>query len=312
MIQKYITFFLGCLFFISTSCQRQQEVIKVFHAGSLSVPLHAIAEAYENLHPGVKVQLEGAGSLTCIRKITELHKACDVLAVADYALIDQLMIPDYTSFNILFAGNKMAIGYEPGSKWGNEISETNWHEILLREDIHFGRSNPNHDPSGYRTEIVMGLAEKQLQIPGLQQGLLNKDQKFIRPKGTELLPLLETGAIDFIFHYSSVLQQHNLSVLWLPDSLNLSNPALDDWYASVCTEVDGTSSEQRITKCGEAMVYGICLPNNGGNPNGATQFLEFVLTNGRDILENHGQPTIQPVLSPKSIEIPAWYSSIIN
>jgi molybdate/tungstate transport system substrate-binding protein len=158
----------------------------------------------------------------------------------------------------------------------------------------------------------MGLAEKQLQIPGLQQELLNKDQKFIRPKGTELLPLLETGTIDFIFHYSSVLQQHNLSVLWLPDSLNLSNPALDDWYASVCTEVDGTSREQRITKCGEAMVYGICLPDNGNNPSGATQFLQFMLTNGRDILENHGQPTIQPVLSTKSIEIPAWYSSIIN
>lgn len=310
MIQKISAYILLSMMLILTTCKQRQEVITVFHAGSLSVPLQVIAKAYESIHPDVRIQLEGAGSLSCIRKITELNKACDVLAVADYALIDQLIIPEYTSFNILFAGNELAIGYLPGSKWETQLTKDNWHKILLRDDLHYGRSNPNHDPSGYRTEILVGLAEKKLQLPGFQQRLLGKDKKFIRPKGTELLPLLETGAIDFVFHYRSVLTQHKLGMLLLSDSLNLSNPEHDTWYASVCTEVDGTSRQERITKCGEAMVYGICLPDNGNNPAGANQFLQFILTGGKEILEQNGQPSIKPVLSQKSNKEPNWYSTL--
>ncbi len=310
MLPKFTAYILLTTILILTSCKQRQEVITVFHAGSLSVPLLDIAKAYESTHPDVKIQLEGAGSLTCIRKITELNKACDVLAVADYALIDQLMIPEYTSFNVLFAGNELAIGYLPGSKWETQLTTDNWHEILLEDDLHYGRSNPNHDPSGYRTEILAGLAEEKLQLPGFRKNLLSKDQKFIRPKGTELLPLLETGAIDFVIHYRSVLTQHKLGMLLLADSLNLSNPEHDTWYASVCTDVDGTSRLERLLKCGEAMVYGICLPHNGNNPAGAKQFLQFILTRGKEILEHNGQPSIKPVLSPKSIIEPNWYSTL--
>ncbi len=203
-----------------------------------------------------------------------------------------------------------AAGTHPFTKWETQLTTDNWHEILLKDDLHYGRSNPNHDPSGYRTEILAGLAEEKLQLPGFRKNLLSKDQKFIRPKGTELLPLLETGAIDFVIHYRSVLTQHKLGMLLLADSLNLSNPEHDTWYASVCTEVDGTSRLERITKCGEAMVYGICLPHNGNNPAGAKQFLQFVLTRGKEILEHNGQPSIKPVLSPKSIIEPNWYSTL--
>jgi molybdate/tungstate transport system substrate-binding protein len=312
MSYRFILYFLILFSLCLSSCRQAQERLVVFHAGSLAVPFQTIAREYEILHPGTEVQLESAGSLTCIRKITELHKACDVLAVADYTLIDELMIPGYTGFNILFASNEMAIGYLPDSKWDGKITANNWMHLMLRDDVHFGRSDPDHDPSGYRTEIVAGLAEKLFQSPGFREELLGKDRRYIRPKGTELLPLLETGAIDFVFHYHSVLQQHKLAILPLPDSLNLHDPSLDEWYASACTVVKGTGSEQRISKCGEAMVYGICLPNTGANPSGAKQFTQFILTRGRQILEDHGQPAIKPSISSKSTEIPKWYSSLIK
>ena len=44
--------------------------ITVFHAGSLSVPMKLIAQAYEKENPRVKVLLVSAGSVECARKIT--------------------------------------------------------------------------------------------------------------------------------------------------------------------------------------------------------------------------------------------------
>jgi len=305
-----IYLFLFLLTLLFTSCHERKEEITVFHAGSLSVPFKSMADAYEKQHPNVRVLLEGAGSLTCIRKITELDKPCDILAVADHALIDELMIPGYAKFNIRFAKNEMALGYLPASGWADSINLSNWHSILLYEDVHYGRSDPNHDPSGYRTEILAGLHERMTGVEGFQEKLLSKDRKFIRPKGTELLPLLETGAIDFIFHYRSVLFQHNLAMMLFPDSLNLSNPELNHWYGQSCVEVTGASRDEKITRCGEAMVYGVCLPANGINPEGAESFINFILTDGLEILRQNGQPPMAPEISERSVIVPEWYPSI--
>jgi len=306
---------LRFVFFVSIivlffGCQRPGEILTVFHAGSLAVPLKEIVSRYQAQHPEVEVRLESAGSLTCIRKITELNKACDVLAVADYSLIDQLMIPAYADYAVLFAGNEMAIGYKKGSGWEKEITEWNWPEILTRDEVHFGRANPDHDPAGYRAVMVAALAERVYALPGFQQQLIEKDRQYIRPKATELLPLLEVGAIDFIFNYRSVLVQHNLGFLALPDSLNLSDPELDTWYAEACVEVDGNQQHQRIMKCGEAMVYGLCKPHTSKSHR-ADQLIQFILSQeGQEVFKKCGQPVIKPRLSENSIQSPPWFSSL--
>ena len=300
---------VSILILLTVSCNREKEVLQVFHAGSLSVPLKQMVSEFETMYPHVKVQLEGAGSLTCIRKITELNKPCDVLAVADYSLIDELMIPDYADHNVMFAGNELAIGFLKDSHWKDDLTAENWQEIIMQDDVHYGRSDPDHDPSGYRTVITVNLQERISGSKGLTEQFLKKDQKFVRPKGTELLPLLEVGAIDLVFHYRSVLVQHNLGFLSLSDSLNLSNPNLDDWYSGSCMEIEGKDKANRITKCGEAMVYGICKPNTSQSKY-ADEFLQFITTRGREILEENGQPAKQPILTTKSISKPHWFTSI--
>ena len=45
--------------------------------------------------------------------------------------------------------------------------------------------------------------------------------KFIRPKETDLLALLEAGEIDYLFIYRSVAQQHGLKMILLDDAMNL-------------------------------------------------------------------------------------------
>ena len=66
------------------------EKIVVFHAGSLSVPFSQIEKKFEAKYPQYDVIREAAGSRACARKITVLHRKADVMASADYKVIDNL------------------------------------------------------------------------------------------------------------------------------------------------------------------------------------------------------------------------------
>lgn len=278
----------------------------VFHAGSLSVPFKEIAEAFNKDYPDVKVLSEAAGSRACARKITDLDRSCDVLASADYGVIDTLLIPEYAEWNVKFAGNEMAIVYQAGSRRANEISAQNWYDILLDPEVAFGRSDPNADPCGYRTAILAKLAEQFYKKQGLAARLLEKDLRYMRPKETDLLALLETKAIDYIFLYRSVAVQHGLLYVTLPDEINLKNPDLAAYYRTATTEVSGEKPGETTTIRGEPIVYGVTIPRNAENPRAAVAFVAFLLdkNKGMAIMEKHGQASLVPCLSESIDRLP--------
>lgn len=274
-----------------------KEHLIIFHAGSLSVPFKEMKEQFEAENPNVQILLEAAGSVQCARKITDLKKECDIMASADYAIIDQMLIPDYASWNIQFASNEMTIVYHQDSKYANEINDRNWHEILLRDDVIFGRSDPNSDPCGYRAILTTQLSEKYYQVENLTNNIINKDQEYIRPKEVDLIALLESKAIDYIFLYRSVAEQHHLKYVQLPDSVNLKNPDYNKHYKTVSTDILGKEPETNITQTGKAMVYGITILNNAPNKELAEKFLQFLLSEngGKQIMEKNGQPFLLKV-----------------
>jgi molybdate/tungstate transport system substrate-binding protein len=279
--------------------------LTIFHAGSLSVPFKALADSFCRIHPEVSILTESAGSLASIRKITDLNKPCDIMASADYTLIDKLLIPDYASWNLLFAGNEMSIVYHSDSRLADSLSADNWYKILLNPEVRFGRSDPDSDPCGYRAILTMKLTEKFLDQPGMTENFLQKDNKFIRPKEVDLLALLESGSIDYIFLYKSVAIQHKLKYLELSDSINLASPCLQDLYQTVSVEIAGNKPGDKITQHGEAMVYGLTILNNSKNKALAEAFISFILKDGLQIIENLGQTRVIPRLSEKS-QAPAF------
>jgi molybdate/tungstate transport system substrate-binding protein len=280
--------------------------LMIFHAGSLSVPMMQMADAFSKEHPGVKVLREAAGSRDCARKITELGRPCDVLSLADYAVIDTLVIPKFADWNIKFAGNELAIVYNSHSRRAAEISPDNWFQILLENDVAFGRADPNADPCGYRTVLALKLAEKYYAAPGLADRFLAKDKRLLRPKETDLLALLETGSIDFLFIYRSVAEQHALKWLPLPDEVNLKNPAMADLYKSVSIDLTGDKPGAVITQRGEPMVYGVTIPKNAPNPRAALAFVAFLLDRekGMAIMKKNGQPSVTPASTSTFDKIP--------
>ena len=308
---KVLGCFLASLFIFISTCawagsNEPSGKLTIFHAGSLSVPFKEISDAFMKKYPKVKVLREAAGSRTCARKITDLERGADIMASADYTVIDKLLIPEYASWNIKFASNEMAIVFHHGSKGANEISTKNWHKVLQRDDVIFGRSNPNADPCGYRAVLTMQLAEKYYQKTGLAEKLISKNQNYIRPKETDLLALLESSAIDYIFLYRSVAEQHGLDFVLLPDEVNLKRPELTNYYKTAAVDISGKEPGTTITKKGAPMVYGITIPKNAPNPDAAMAFMKFLLdeNQGMAVMKKNGQPSMVPSMSESYDAIP--------
>ena len=280
------------------------EII-IFHAGSLSVPFKALATEYEKLNPGTKVLLEPAGSLVCARKITELKKPCDIIASADYFVINELLMPDYTKWSIRFATNEIVIAFQEKSKYAAEINALNWIDILLKNDVTFSRSDPDSDPCGYRTLLTFKLAEKYYNRIGIAEKLASKNMDFIRPKEVDLVALIEANAVDYMFQYKSVAIQHNLRYIELPREINLGDPALNDLYKTVSQDVSGGTPGSRMTVTGEYINYSLSVLDSAPHSKDAINFVSYLLSDkGMDIFRKNGQQPIIPCTSGQPGEVP--------
>jgi molybdate/tungstate transport system substrate-binding protein len=283
----------------------EKELI-IFHAGSLSVPLKQISREYEKKNPGTKIFLESAGSLVCARKVTELKKPCDIVASSDYFVIDELLIPDYTKWGIRFATNEIVIAFTEKSKYHTEITPANWMEILQRNDVIYARSDPDADPCGYRTVFTFMLAEKFYKLPGLTEKMKLKNKEYIRPKEVDLVALMESNVIDYMFQYKSVALQHQLKYVELPKEINLSDPTKGNIYSTVSTEVAGNKPGNRMKVTGDYINYSVTVIDNAPQKEEAINFLEFMLSaEGQEIYRKNGQEPIIPFSTEQSDKLPA-------
>jgi molybdate/tungstate transport system substrate-binding protein len=309
MMKKVAIFSILVLLAI-TGCRnsgsgKNTEII-IFHAGSLSVPLREMKEKYEQKNTGIKILLEPAGSLVCARKITELKKPCDIIASADYFVINELLIPEYADWSIRFATNEIVIAFSDKAKYASEINSSNWMDILLRNDVLYGRSDPDADPCGYRTVLAMMLSEQYYKMPGLAERLKEKNNDYIRPKEVDLVALIETNAIDYMFQYKSVAIQHNLKYVELPDEVNLSDPSYADLYNSVSLNIRGNKPDEKILVRGEYINYSMTIPFNAPNHDAAIDFMCFILgEEGLGILRKNGQNPIIPFSTEQPEKIPS-------
>jgi molybdate/tungstate transport system substrate-binding protein len=269
--------------------------LQIFNAGSLTVPLEQVNTEFNKLHPDVEILAEAAGSATTIRKVTELHKECGVIASADYALIPELMFPDYADWYLIFATNQMCLTYTEQSQYADEINSDNWYEILQRDGVAYGRSDPDQDPCGYRTLMVWQLAEKHYKASGLYDSLYQAAGDMMRPKSVDLIALLETGDLDYAFEYTSVAAQHNLKYVRLAPEINLADANFKDFYAQAQVEIAGTEPGTTITVQGAPVVYGVTIPKDFPRQELAIAWVDFLLSSkGMSIMETNGQPPVIP------------------
>jgi len=316
----------------ATEIPTKRTPLVVFCAGSLIIPFDEIVKAFEEKYPQIDVQNECHGSIQVIRHVTDIHEEIDVVATADHALIPMLMYdtnnPEsglpYASWYIRFATNQLALTYTERSKYADEINAQNWIDILARPDVRIGLSDPRFDASGYRTLMIFALAEDYFDQKKLFSGMFNdqftapvtlfydddstlitvpevletraESNIVLRGASIQLIALLQSGDLDYAFEYVSVAKQHNLSMVILPDALNMSSEEYIPDYSRVRVLLDF----QRFARIkpefsGERIGYGITIPSNALHPEEAATFIAFLLEQeGRKIMEENFHPLFNP------------------
>ena len=277
------------------------EKVIIFHAGSLTVPLAEMEKAFEAKYPKIDILREGGGSTKMARMISEVGKPADIMVSADFTVIDKTLIPNYATWNIRFATNQLVLCYTDKSRFAGEINADNWYEILGRKGVVWGHSDPNLDPCGYRSLMVLQLAEIFYKKPGLYDKLLaNRPEENVRPKSVELISMLNTGNMDYAWEYLSVAVQHNLKYVKLDDHINLGDYSFDDFYKKATVKVTGKKPGTWITRTGKSCTYGITLIKDAPDREAALTFLNYMLDpeGGLKVLESMGQPPFIPCRVP--------------
>lgn len=328
----------------STSTSASPRVpLVVFGAGSLIAPFDALEAAFEARHPQIDVRAEYHGSIQVIRHVTELHAPIDVVATADAALIPMLMTgatdPEtgrpYADWHIRFASNHLALAYQPDSHYAAEITADNWPEVLARPDVKVGIADPRFDAAGYRAFMAVALAQERAG-EYTYFGKLFKDQFtqpvtlflddalatvtvpevletrsgshiLLRGASIQLIALLESGDLDYAFEYESVIRQHGLGMLRLPDEVNLGESDHEAGYGRVQVNLDFQRFATVKPKFrGERIGYGITIPTNAPHPAEAELFIAFLLgAEGRAIMAGHHHPMFETPLAMGYESVPA-------
>ena len=265
----------------------QDDTLVVFNAGSLANPMRAALDTFA-ARQHVRVQQENAGSLETARKLTELHQIPDVIALADYEVFPNVLMrpPAYVSWYADFARNRMVLAYTDKSRFASEITGDNWWQVVQRPGVQVGRADPNLDPNGYRTLLVMQLAERYYHRPGLYDSLLAASPaRNMRPKEADLVGILQAGELDYIWSYESLAQAAKLRAVHLPQEIDLGDPSDTAQYAQAVVRVAGRTPRDTIVFQGQPIVYALSIPTAAPHPALAGRFVAFLFSDeGRRVL----------------------------
>ena len=255
-----------------------ERTIVVFNAGSLARPLRAAVDSFAR-REGVRVEQENAGSLETARKLTELGKIPDLIALADAEVFPQLLVPDHVSWYAAFARNRMVLAYTDRSRGAAEMDSANWWRVLQRPGVAVGRADPNLDPNGYRTLLVLQLAERHYAQPGLAARLLAASPPAnVRPKEADLVGLLQAGEFDYIWSYESMARATGLRFVTLPPSIDIGSVADSQRYAAASVRVAGRTPRDSLTIRGRPIVYALSVPRGAPHPALAERLAAFLLS----------------------------------
>lgn len=337
----FLLFWIGVLL---AGCSGAAPVARtplvVFGAGSLIIPFDHLEKAFEARYPQIDLQAEYHGSIQVIRHVSELHEPIDVVATADASLIPMLMYavndPDtgrpYACWYIRFASNRLALTYTLQSKYAGEINAQNWMEVLSRPDVRVGLADPRFDAAGYRTLMAFALANEYYNDPQIfgqmfsgrftsSLSLFQDDDLatisvpevvetksgnglVVRGASIQLIALLQAGELDYAFEYESVIRQHGLQMLSLPDALNLGAEDVD--YSHVVVELGMRRfASLKPEFRGEQIGYGVTIPSNAPHPQEAALFVAFLLSpEGRAVMEADYHPLFSSYICDGMENIP--------
>lgn len=277
----------------------------VMYAGSLvKIFEDIIGPAFQN-QTGYQYVGEGKGSLQITNLIKDGFRTPDIFVSGGTIPITRLMnnSPPLAEWLLEFGSAEIVISFSPHSPYKSDLEkarkgEIPWYTVLSEKGFKFGRTDPELDPKGYYTIIAAKLANIYYNDSSIKDRVLGEDRnpKQIFPEET-LKSVLELGQLDAVASYKHEAIARGLSYIMLPKEISLSDPAYYNFYKIA----QYTSESNKKVIYGEPIYFSITIPKTVKNMDGATSFVNFLLSkNGLKLLENQG--LIQLITKP--IKIP--------
>lgn len=253
-----------------------RDTVVVFTAASLAAPVRAALDSLSR-RTGAVVRQESGASIELARRITELHRVPDLIALADHEVFPELLVPRVTPWYVLFARNRMVVMYTGRSRGAAEIDSANWTRVLLRSDVVVGRADPAIAPVGYRTLLVYALAERRHREPGLASRLAARSPpRLQRANAVELAALLAAGELDYVVDYESLARANGFRFLRLSPEIDLSDPDRAADYAHAVVRVPSRGGDS-IERRGAPIVYAASIPRDAPHHDAGVHALAFLL-----------------------------------
>ena len=294
----------------TSSPGQQRDPVSVMYAASLIKTFEeTLGPAFQE-ETGYPYQGEARGSVQIANMILDGLRSPDVFVSAGTIPIMKLMNASdpLADWLVKFGSAEMVIAYTPNSRFFNDLEkartgELSWYEVLSKPGLKFGRTDPELDPKGYYMIISAELANKYYNDSGLKQKILGEDRNSaqIFPEET-LKTILEQGQLDAVASYKHEAVARGLPYITLPPEINLADPALSNYYKTASYTLEDGKGQ---TVFGEPIYFSFTIPNTVKNPEGATSFGDFILSDaGKRILETEGLNPIEPVIEGAIQSVP--------
>lgn len=269
----------------SNQTSSAEETLTVFAAGSLARPMRAALDSFA-ARTGTTCALESAGSLELARRLTDLGKTADVMALADEEVFPRLLMPRHVRWYARFARNRLVLAHGANSKGSAEAERGDWRAVLQRPGVETGRADPDLDPAGYRTLMLFQLAERHYHEPGLASRLeASTPRRNVRPKSAELVALLQSNELDYAWMYESSARGARLHFIVLPPEIDLGEEGLAAAYDAARVRVVGAQAGDTLEIHGIPIRYGLTIPVSAPHASRAAEFVRYLLSpEGRRVL----------------------------
>jgi molybdate/tungstate transport system substrate-binding protein len=280
---------LAAIFIVTAlvSAWAANSTVNVLYAGSLVNLMERSAGPAFEQKSGDRFQGYAGGSNKVANEIKGKLRRGDVFISANPKVDDQLMGQangDWVQWYIAFAESPLVIGYNPSSRFVDDLKNKSWYEVLAEPGLKLGRTDPKLDPKGALTIELLKRAEVFYSKPGLAQQIIGApdNQAQILPEET-LVGRLQSGQLDVGFFYSTETSAAKIPAIKLPDEV---------------------APKARYT---------VTILRDAPNPDGGERFVSFLLgSQGRDLLKQHGLEILKPDLSGNAQAVPTAIRSIVD
>jgi molybdate/tungstate transport system substrate-binding protein len=257
--------------------------VKVLYAGSLvDLMTKGLGPGFTTA-TGDKAAGFSAGSKDLAADIKGKVKVADVFISASPTVNKSLegsANGNWVSWYATFASSGLVIGYNPNSKFANDLKTKPWYEVITEKGFKLGRTDPATDPKGVLAEQALTTAQSGNHLPSNFASSVEKSAT-VFPEET-LVGRLQAGQLDAGFFYTA-------------ESAPAKIPTIS------------------LSPIDLKAVYTVTVVNKAPDEAAAAAFIKYMLgASGKQTLTTYGLTTQTPTVSGSASAVPAGLQSTLE